>query len=133
MKFTLVTRIALVAGAAVTAAVVATSPAAAITYGYGPWYDGTRGAKAYFEKTGDHLKICDVKTDGEYAWVYVYDETADKFRYSASDTKNDGHCHYASAADGGYYNLPEKHWIWFTVYSGRHQDDGKTFKIYNDA
>lgn len=133
MKTKLAARIALVTGAAITAAVVATSPAAAITYGYGPWYDGLKGAVAYFEKTGDHLKVCDVKADGNNAQVIVDDETTGEYLYTLTDTKDDGHCHYASAADGGVHNLPEKHWISFKVYTGDYMFDGKKYEIYNNA
>ncbi|MER6353076.1 hypothetical protein ABT186_14830 [Streptomyces sp. NPDC001634] len=132
MKSKLVGRIGMVAVAAVSATVVATSPAAAITYGYGPWYDGTKGAVAYFEKHGDHIKVCDIKSDGDYAWVYVYDETKKEFRYSLTDTKNDGKCHYASAADGGWYDLPEKHWFMITVHNGNWDSKAKSFEIYNN-
>nr|WP_181412057.1 hypothetical protein [Streptomyces sp. F12] len=126
-------RLGLAATAAVSAAVVAASPAAAVTYGYGPWYDGLKGAKAYFAKTGDHLKVCDIKSDGEVAQVKVRDETMNAYLYTLKDTYNDGRCHYASAADGGVHNLPEKHWISFTVQTGNYMFDSKKFNIYNDA
>lgn len=137
MKSTVLSRIGLLAGATVAAAAMATSPAAALTYGYGPWYNGAqRGAVAYFEKHGDHFKVCDIKSDGRYATIYVYDETAKRYQMSLSDTKNDGKCHYSSAADGGYYNLPEKHWFKITVRVVPDYGDGygeKSYEIYNDA
>ncbi|MEU5476888.1 hypothetical protein [Streptomyces mirabilis] len=128
-------RIGLVAGAVVAAAVIPTSPAAALNYGYGPWYNSSKGAVAYFEKHGDHIKICDVKTDGWYANIYIYDETAKRFQIDLSDTKNDGHCHYSSAADGGYFNLPENHWFKMTVNvtRGGGSERIKSYEIYNNA
>ncbi|MGW7258885.1 hypothetical protein [Streptomyces sp. NPDC054834] len=137
MKSTVLSRIGLLAGATVTAATVATSPAAAITYGYGPWYNGSqRGAVAYFEKHGDHFKVCDTKSDGRYATIYVYDETAKRYQMSLSDTKNDGKCHYSSAADGGYFNLPENHWFQITVRVVPDYGNGygeESYEIVNNA
>ncbi len=130
MKSRIAARLGITVGAVSTAAIVATSPAAAITYGYGPWYDGLRGAKVYFEKHGDHVKICDIKTDGERARVVV--AALGETRYELADTKNDGKCRYASAANGGDYNLPENQWITFRVYTGFYIFDGKQYQVYND-
>ncbi|MFJ3235964.1 hypothetical protein [Streptomyces sp. NPDC086787] len=135
MRMKYAARMALAAGAAVTAGVVGASPAAAITYGYGPWYNENKGAVAYFEKHGDHIKICDIKSDDMYANIYVYDKTAKRFQVDLSDTKNDGHCHYSSAADGGSFNLPENHWFEMTVSvtRGGGSERYKTYEIYNNA
>ncbi|MBO8197814.1 hypothetical protein ACFW4X_11345 [Streptomyces smyrnaeus] len=105
---------------AMGAFVVAMSPgsAQAINWDHGPMYSGDKGdkaASAYFEEHGDHVKVCDIDSDGKKAWVNVYDEMTNDFLYSLTDTKNDGKCSYRHASDGGKYNLPENHDIGFTV------------------
>lgn len=57
----------MVAAAGGTAAVLATTPAHALNWDWGPWYSGDSGDKggvAYFEEHGDRLKVCDIDSDG---------------------------------------------------------------------
>ncbi|MFE7038511.1 hypothetical protein ACFU9X_03390 [Streptomyces atratus] len=135
MKFRIMGRVSLVGIAALTAGVMASSPAAAISYGYGPWYNPTKGAKAYFEKHGDHIKICDIKTDGSKALVQVWDTKYDREQARLTDSFNDGKCSYSSAAKGGKYNLPENRWFEFLICIENKSGGGQcnSYNIYNDA
>ncbi|MET9319865.1 hypothetical protein ABZX75_06650 [Streptomyces sp. NPDC003038] len=101
--------------AAFAVAMAPGSAQAAIDWDHGPMRDGGSAAAAYFEEHGDHVKVCDTKTDGKKAWVNVFDHMTGDFLYSLTDTQNDGKCSYRSASDGGVYNLPENHNIGFSV------------------
>ena len=117
---------------AMAAFAVAMAPgsAQAITWDHGPLYDGGRAAAAYFEENGDHVKVCDTKSDGKKAWVNVYDHMTGKFLYSLTDTTNDGKCSYRDASDGGVYNLPENHDIGFSVSKEPSDNTDSEYYVY---
>ncbi|MGI5350553.1 hypothetical protein ACQEU8_20605 [Streptomyces sp. CA-250714] len=89
--------------------------AQAVNWDHGPLYDRGKHAAAYFEENGDHIKVCDTRSDGKKAWVNVSDYTTEDFLYSLTDKTNDGKCSYRDASDGGRYNLPENHKIRIVV------------------
>ncbi|MFG3253660.1 hypothetical protein [Streptomyces sp. NPDC048172] len=126
-------RLAPVALAAAAASLLTASPASAISWDWGPYYDSSKGVKVYFEEKGDRLKVCDIKSDGKWVMAWV-DVQGGKSIYLA-DTKNDGKCRYSKASDSSYYNLPEKKWIEITpcTSTGNMCDTtGKTRSFYND-
>ncbi|NDU71766.1 hypothetical protein GWI34_03875 [Actinomadura sp. DSM 109109] len=134
----LLARVLPVAAVAAAAVTLGSGTASAATWEYGPWKSSTGGATAYFTKHGDHLKICDTKTDGHRAmvWVSVGQGTGATYRFDIPDTKNDGKCTYTDASMGGRFNLPEKKWIRFEVCVASTvgcYDKYRAFEIYNNA
>ncbi|WP_021591759.1 hypothetical protein [Actinomadura welshii] len=133
----LLTRVLPVVAVAVVAVTLGSGTASAATWEYGPWRSETKGATAWFTKKGDHLKICDTKSDGHraMAWVYVGQGKNATYRFDLPDTKNDGKCKYSDASMGGRFNLPEKKWIQIQVCVASSvgcYDGVRTFEIYND-
>ncbi|GAA2429303.1 hypothetical protein GCM10010191_48360 [Actinomadura vinacea] len=133
----LLARVLPVAAVAMASVTLGSGTASAATWEYGPWNDETKGARAYFTKKGDHLKICDTKSDGRWAiaWVEVGEGSNARYRFDLPDTKNNGKCSYSKASMGGVYNLPEKKWIQVTVCRsvGNGCDNGaRTYEIYNN-
>ncbi|MFD4140303.1 hypothetical protein [Streptomyces sp. NPDC058572] len=123
-----------VAAMVLASGALTTSPAAALDWDWGPYYSSGRGAKVYFEEHGDQFKVCDIKTDGYRAVVWVT-TSSNRYLMDFSDSKNDGRCSYSKASDGSFYNLPENTWIEITacVTNGNGcQLPGTTYNIYND-
>ena len=106
-----------ISAVAMAAFAVAMAPgsAQAIDWNHGPMYDGAKAAAVYFAYDGDHVKICDTKSDGKKAQVKVYNQRTKSFLYSLTDATNDGKCSYRDASYGGVYNLPENEDIGFEV------------------
>jgi hypothetical protein len=133
----LLARVLPVAAVAMASVTLASGSASAASWEYGPWTDKTKGAKAYFTKKGDHLKICDTKNDKMWAvaWVEVGQGKKARYLFDLPDTKNNGKCHYSDASMGGRFNLPEKKWIQVTVcvsYGNGCASGARTYSIYND-
>jgi hypothetical protein len=107
-----------VTAGSLAAATAITSPTAAVTYDYGPWYNSNRAARAYFEPHGDYI-------------------TAQRHQMWLGDTYNDGKCAYSNAGDGGSHNLPEKHAYKMKVYlwTPHFPEDvsAATYQVYNNA
>ncbi|MET8448031.1 hypothetical protein [Streptomyces sp. NPDC005209] len=122
---------------------LATTPASAIDWDWGPYYTvdaKPHGATMYFEERGDILKVCDTESDSKHAIAYVNMGTQDLDEmYTLTDWHNDGKCSYARASDGSWYNLPENRWYSLTICRA-YNDTGDTqfsscskyYRIYND-
>ena len=133
IKAMLARSLPLAAMALATAMLGTGSASAATDWDWGPYYNSSRGAKVYFEEHGDKFKVCDIKSDGQRALVWVTD-SSNHYLLDLSDSKNDGKCTYSSASMGGIYNLPEKKLeitACVTVGNGC-QFPGETYEIYND-
>ena len=56
-------------------------------------YNSTKAAKGWFTDSGDKLTVCDIKTDGEKAVLWIWNrDSFHPIEWYVADRFNDGHC-----------------------------------------
>lgn len=78
--------------------------------------DSNSGGVVYFWPDGDIVRVCDIDTDGYRAIVNVYDQTADKVKYTIQAAGGEDDCTQVRGSTAAKYDLAEGHCFQFHIY-----------------